>query len=75
MTSLYRVMMGWHGVWSQSEPRATPAGGPSLAKARDSGRTPLHSQCYWSPGAKQGAKEGKLLFVKTNRNTFQLNVC
>lgn len=63
MTSLYGVMMGWHGVWSQSEPRATPAGGPSLAKGTDSGWMPLHSQFYWTPGAEQGAKEVKLLFV------------
>lgn len=71
MTSLYGVMMGRRGVWSQSESRETPAGGPSLAKARDSGWMPLHSQSYWSPGAERGTKEEKLLFVKTHRQTLK----
>lgn len=68
------VMMGRHGVWSQSKPRAASAEGPSLAKVRGSGRMPRHSQGP-PPGTEQRGKEVKLLIVKANRlNTFQLTV-
>lgn len=52
--------MGWHGVWSRSKPRGTPAEGPTLTKARGSGRTPRHSRSR-SPGAEQEGKQVKLV--------------
>lgn len=63
------VMMGWRGFWSWSQPRAASAEGPALARARDSGWMPHHSQGP-PPSAAQGGAEAKLVFKTNTINIF-----
>lgn len=61
------VMIGWHGVWCQSQPRPVAVEGTALATVTESGRTLRRSQRYL-PSGKQGKKKLKLVFV--TENTF-----